>query len=528
MDTYHLPPKHLEYIDKEHDRQHIVKHFSAEHLERVEKYLQIPTDYDYYAKHIFPAVRDQFRTRVQALIQDGTFRPYKHLIVLVGFSPEPLALLITAFNPEKVHFIVTSDSEGQLDRLEQLVPLPLSRTNKMMIKTEARSEIYHRIRGVVDELEAKDLLQLTAVDITGGKKSMGSELSLLAGYKNIDILYTDYDVYMPKLRKPYPGTEKVIRMENPLEIYGEFEIKLGISKFNADDFQGAALIFDQLNKKIRDNRLTDIYCDLASAFNAYDQFDFDQSLHLLQIACTKIERQCLREDILPSLKKHLRLLEPLQGLQKRLNTQGLYAILSESQTAWHLTAIIFEAAQRHFQKKWYDMSALLYYRTLELLIQRRLASIGIHAGNPSFGHLFDPAYMSTLPDSHFLLQKPYASEAELLDGLNQLINKRNLRKFRTFNELPDKIALMNGIMILIALGDPSFDQLDLNELRTTLDNRNQSKFAHGLKNLSEKEVIKFRNMVRTIMEQLWKTELDQTWHQQNLETFLQAFAFPKL
>jgi len=513
MTVQTLPPKHLEYIDKKRDQQYVIQNFSAEHIARVEKYFQNPDD-SYYDQHIFPIARELYCKRVQQLLQGGTLRPYKHFIILVGFSPEPIALLISAFNPEKVHLIVTPDSENSLDRLENLVPLSISRVNKILIKTEGRSEIYNRIRDLVDDLETQDVLPFTAVDITGGKKSMSSELSMLAGYKNIDILYTDYEVYMPKLRKPYPGTEKVIRLENPLEIYGEFEIKLGISKFNDDDFQGAAFIFHQLNRKIRDNRITDIYSDVANAFNAYDQFDFDQSRHFLQKACDKIERQCIREDLLPSLRKHLNLLEPLRELQRRLNSQGIFPILSDSQTAWHLTAILFEAAQRHYQKKWYDMSSLLFYRTLELMIQRRLASLGIDASKPKY--------------DHFLRQHAYPTESHLLESLNQHIKKRNLRDFSAFSELPKKISLMNGILILITLGDPSFDQLDLNELRTALDHRNQSKFAHGLKNLTEKDVNKFRNLVQSVMKQLWKTEPEQSWQHQNLEAFLQQFAFPKL
>src|SRR5690606_32920018 len=130
--TLFRSPKHLEYIDKKRDQQYVIQNFSAEHIARVEKYFQNPDD-SYYDQHIFPIARELYCKRVQQLLQGGTLRPYKHFIILVGFSPEPIALLISAFNPEKVHLIVTPDSENSLDRLENLVPLSISRVNKILI-----------------------------------------------------------------------------------------------------------------------------------------------------------------------------------------------------------------------------------------------------------------------------------------------------------------------------------------------------------------------------------------------------------
>ena len=46
-----------------------------------------------------------------------------------------------------------------------------------------------------------------AIDITGGKKSMVASASIFARDYNFNVLYVDYDEYIPQLRRPMPGSE---------------------------------------------------------------------------------------------------------------------------------------------------------------------------------------------------------------------------------------------------------------------------------------------------------------------------------
>ena len=47
------------------------------------------------------------------------------------------------------------------------------------------------------------------IDITGGKKSMVASASIFGRNYNCDVVYVDYDQYIPDLRRPMPGTEKL-------------------------------------------------------------------------------------------------------------------------------------------------------------------------------------------------------------------------------------------------------------------------------------------------------------------------------
>ncbi len=54
-----------------------------------------------------------------------------------------------------------------------------------------------------------------ALDITGGKKSTVASAAIFAKDFNFNILYVDYDEYIPKLRRPLPGSEQLNIVYSP-------------------------------------------------------------------------------------------------------------------------------------------------------------------------------------------------------------------------------------------------------------------------------------------------------------------------
>ena len=53
------------------------------------------------------------------------------------------------------------------------------------------------------------------VDITGGKKSMVASAAIFARDYDCNLLYVDYDEYLPELRRPLPGTEDLLLVYSP-------------------------------------------------------------------------------------------------------------------------------------------------------------------------------------------------------------------------------------------------------------------------------------------------------------------------
>ena len=54
-----------------------------------------------------------------------------------------------------------------------------------------------------------------SIDITGGKKSMVASAAIFGRDYNCNILYVDYDKYLPDLRRPEPGTERLTWVYRP-------------------------------------------------------------------------------------------------------------------------------------------------------------------------------------------------------------------------------------------------------------------------------------------------------------------------
>jgi hypothetical protein len=79
-------------------------------------------------------------------------------------------------------------------------------------------DIYLALKKAVDQFGPNDRI---AIEITGGKKTMGVQLSNAAAAlrhnqkRAVDIVYIDYDEYMPKYRKPIPETSRLLIIGDP-------------------------------------------------------------------------------------------------------------------------------------------------------------------------------------------------------------------------------------------------------------------------------------------------------------------------
>ncbi|PIB61084.1 hypothetical protein, partial [Pseudomonas sp. 2995-1] len=88
---------------------------------------------------------------------------------------------------------------------------------------------------------------------------------------------------------------------------------------------------------------------------------------------------------IPSLKlvQQLEAIEPLEDLQGT----GSERILRDNKTYWHLFAYLFKMANHYKKQKKSDITALLTYRCLEMIVQRLLVKKGISPFKPSYDHL---------------------------------------------------------------------------------------------------------------------------------------------
>lgn len=149
------------------------------------------------------------------------FKKYKGLIFTVGFSAEPPILNILANDPECVFFINTSESEEMINRIVEETKLRPTQFKRERIRNDPINDPYGLVKYalyfMIEEKKIKP--QEIALDLTAGTKLMSVGGSIAAAIFNIDILYVDHEKYNVKLRRPEHGSEKLIVIKNPLEIY---------------------------------------------------------------------------------------------------------------------------------------------------------------------------------------------------------------------------------------------------------------------------------------------------------------------
>lgn len=128
------------------------------------------------------------------------------LFSILGFSPEPIILTQRALMPS-VHVIFTTNKEKDSDNeiMAYLEKFLTSSYKIVYLKDESLESIHNSLKNQMLIYPASRYV----IDITGGKKSMVASASIFGCEYNCDVVYVDYDQYIPDLRRPMPGTEKL-------------------------------------------------------------------------------------------------------------------------------------------------------------------------------------------------------------------------------------------------------------------------------------------------------------------------------
>jgi hypothetical protein len=101
----------------------------------------------FYEEKLFPAIKNVVVAREQSNYPN----PYTHLILPVGFSPEPLILSILILRPTKVYFLYTHDSGKYLDRIVSESGLMISQIDKDEILETNVPEIYQKVKAIYEK-----------------------------------------------------------------------------------------------------------------------------------------------------------------------------------------------------------------------------------------------------------------------------------------------------------------------------------------------------------------------------------------
>lgn len=154
----------------------------------------------FYFDNLFEGIIENFVSKTA---------PDNHCDVLfsvLGFSPEPIILTQRALMPS-VHIIFTTNKERESDNeiMAYLEKFLTSSYKIVHLKDETLLSIHDALKS---QMQIYPALRYV-IDITGGKKSMVAAASIFGRNYNCDVVYVDYDQYIPDLRRPMPGTEKL-------------------------------------------------------------------------------------------------------------------------------------------------------------------------------------------------------------------------------------------------------------------------------------------------------------------------------
>lgn len=441
---------------------------SSEHLdieEKIEIWEKIENPQkrkEYYRQHIFPLSIPKFVEKYNESIRDEKGKNYKFLISTLGTSPEPCIYFISAVKPEYAYILHSRETEKNVDYVIKETKIGFSKIRKKLINPSDPCSVYKAIKEIIED---KDDFSEILIDATAGKKAMVIGAAQAGYYLGIDVGYVDSDSHTI-LRHPQPLSERPIILNNPLEVFFDFEITKGKSHFQNHDYSGALDYFSKVKDKMPDPyyRKIELYCLITEGFKCWDEFNFDDALAKFQEIRNNISRYNLNERFIKIIE------EKIVTLEKLKNKDMDYHILN-----------FYISAQRFKKKKRYDLGIFLFYRTIEKIYQKRLKTeYGIDNNNPDF---------STIKG------KSISDIQTLYDQLGkEVYGKRYSKK-----EIPKKLGLMDSAIIYNVLrGQKPLKCLKW--LCHIIETRNHSIFTHGMRVLGEKDYNEFKKFVEKMPE----------------------------
>lgn len=453
--------------------------------------------------------------RLMKLIEKEFIKKNKHklienveyLIMSVGTSYEPLVLSIKLFKPKRILFLYTEVTESVLNKIVKYCDLDMTQFQKFKVHETNPIDIYREIKQVYLEWKRPKKLY---IDFTGGTKSMSAAAAMAGAVIDVQMVYVGSNDYLVDFRKPYPGSETLYFIDNPLSIFGDLEIEKAMVLFDQANFSGAREKIEILKERIPDpnlrQQLNFVYL-LALMYEHWDALEFSKAYEV----SVQLNRELWRDsrthqtfilmDYIKGLKHQEELLEALKDIPLLLKEKKNFEVLRNDTYIIPLMFTMYTNAMLRENQEKYDMATLLLYRLLEMIEQRRLAAYGLYVSKADYTNCRFRA-----KEQQKLNSLPPAEKREWLkEAVYQIKNQMFARNDNKY--LPDQIALLDGFMILLALQDEickaksGKDIEKLKKIRAMVFLRNNSIFAHGLGPVPKSDYLKFKAFVQELFKE---------------------------
>ena len=146
---------------------------------------------------------------------------------------------------------------------------------------------------------------------------------------------------------------------------------------------------------------------------------------------------------------------------------------------FHFAFTLYHNALRREAQGKLDIACLILYRLLEWIEQHRLAKYGINTSKPD--------YSKSGIEKNKLFDEYKQKRKKVYGSVNMLA-------------LPDPISLVDGFLVLDALGDDIVKDLKWPALKGQVEIRNLSVYAHGMSKINPNSFEAFKSTVKGLFE----------------------------
>lgn len=301
---------------------------------------------------------------------------------------------------------------------------------------------------------------------------------------------------------------------NPLAVFGDLEIEKAFVLFEKHNYAGAQEKLAELKESIPDpdirQQLNFAYL-LAKVYEAWDALDFVPAYENLALLNRQLRRdrgthqEFLMMDFCGHLERQQEILSYLNDIPALVKEKKSMHILKTKNVIGALMFTMCQNGMIRKQQEKYDMATLLFYRLLEMIEQRRLAQYNLFVSKMEYREI--KYNMKNTPEFDGL------SMDEQYHLLKQKVMDIKMKVFGKGNGyLPEQVSLLEGFILLYALGDPIVSDKggnginQLKRIRAMVFLRNNSIFAHGLGPVGIRDFERFQQFVMELFKGFCKIE----------------------
>jgi hypothetical protein len=402
--------------------------------------------------------------------------PLPLLISLVGFSPVTSILCFELLRPERLLLVFSQDAKESVEVIARHVVdggrLPHAEFNHRRCIPTDPSGVYRVVKEELDGMRAGGPGQ-AVIDITGGRKVMSAAAALAAWQLDLRLCYieTDWD---PASRQAVPGTDRLLLLDNPTSIFGEQGMEEALQLFAGGAFEAARSRYKSLCESLADARRARFMRDLSGFYRAWCDLDLTSIPD-----CARVVEDSLRQagtGITPETAHRVR------------SQLGFVGALGDNGERDSFLVCYYVLGEHYRELARHDFASLLYYRTIEGCLTRRLErrATGFSCERPDYG---------LLSGDVGALREAYA----------KLVAQAGWKD--PDPALPRSVGFMDAAYLLNVLGDDLAGQIEgtkglkhLNQLAST---RNRSVLAHGEQAVTLADCKRLGYRAREVLRAYW-------------------------